>query len=47
MKLEIQPGEAGEVAQWLRALITLAEELGLVSSTHREASTIQTPFQTF
>lgn len=27
-------GEAGEVAQWLRALAALAEDMSLVHSTH-------------
>ena len=28
---------AGEVAHWFRALVALAEELGLIPSTHMEA----------
>jgi hypothetical protein len=39
--LQIGDGEAGEIAQWLRVLAALAEDLGLVPSTHvRQLTTI-------
>ena len=39
--MQIGDGEAGEIAQWLRVLAALAEDLGLVPSTHvRQLTTI-------
>ena len=39
-RIEAEINEGLEMAQWLRVLVTLAEDLGSISSSHRVAHTI-------